>query len=85
MLDERSEVVDRKLDLLVGKLKRYGVAVAGVQMSRWFVRDVWPAADGYTFLHSGKLLPGNSETATRSEEWGYCWTERLLCGIKTRW
>ena len=28
------EVVDRKLDLLLGELRRYGVPVAGVQKSR---------------------------------------------------
>ena len=53
-LGERSEVVDRKLNLLVGELKMYGVSVAGVhQESKWFGKEVWPAAESYTFLHSG--------------------------------
>ena len=67
MLDGRSEVVDRKLDLLVGEMKRYGVSVTGIQESRWFGREVWPAADGYTFLHSGRPLPGKDETVARNE------------------
>lgn len=67
VLDERSGVVDRKLDLLVGELKRNGVSVAGIQDTRWFGNDVWPAADGYTFLHLGWPLPGRGESATRNE------------------
>lgn len=62
VLEERSEAVDRKLDLLVGELKRYGVSVAGKQETRWFERNVWPAADGYTCLHSEMPLTGKSET-----------------------
>ena len=67
VLDGRSEVVDRKLDLLVAELKRYGVSVAGIQESRWFGRDVWSMTDGYTFLHSGRPLQGKDETAARNE------------------
>jgi len=37
------EVVDRKLDLLAVELSRYGVSVAGVQETRWFGKDMWPA------------------------------------------
>ncbi len=32
--------LDRKLDLVVGELKRYGVSVAGIQETKWFGRDV---------------------------------------------
>ena len=67
VLGERSEVVDRKLDLLVSELKRYRVSVAGIQESRWFGKDVWPAADGYTFLHSGRPLPEDGDVAARNE------------------
>ena len=31
-LGEKSEVVDRKLDLLVKEVNRYGVSVAGIQV-----------------------------------------------------
>ena len=31
-----NSTVDRKLDLLVGELKRYRVSVAGVQETKWF-------------------------------------------------
>ena len=65
--DTRSEVVDRKLDLVVGELRRYKVSVAGIQESRWFGKDVWPAADGYTFLHSGRSVPEHGDVAARSE------------------
>ena len=59
--------VDRKLDLLVGELKRYGISVAGIQETKWFGTDVWPAAKGFTFLHSGRPLPANGEDAARNE------------------
>ena len=48
-----SNVVDRKLDLLVKETEHYGVSVAGIQETKWFGKDVWPATGGYTFLHSG--------------------------------
>ena len=64
---EVSESVDRKLDLLVKELQRYGVAIAGVQESKWFGADVWPAVDGFTFLHSGRPLPGGDDVASRNE------------------
>ena len=59
--------VNRKLDLLAGELKRYGVAIAGVQETKWFGSDVWPAAANYTLLHSGHPLPGEDEVSKRNE------------------
>ena len=76
VIGERSEVVDRKLDLLVGELKRYGVSVAGVQESMWFGRDVWPATGGCTFLHSGRLLPNSGDPAMRNEGVGILLDEK---------
>ena len=32
------------MDLLVRELRMYGASVAGVQKSRWFGKDVYPAA-----------------------------------------
>ena len=77
VLSERSNVVDRKLDMLVRELKRYRVSVAGIQESRWFGKDIWPAADGYTFLHSGRPLPDSGYAATRNERVGILWMKRL--------
>ena len=54
-------LVDRKLDLLVGELARYKIAVAGIQETKWFGSDVWPATYGYMLLHSGRPTP-NVET-----------------------
>ena len=45
-------IVDLNIDLMVKKLRHYQVSVAGIQETKWFGMDVWPA-DGYTFLHSG--------------------------------
>ena len=44
--------VNRKLDLLVKELRKFGVAIAGIQETKWFGKNVWEA-DGYTLLHSG--------------------------------
>ena len=66
-LGEKCNVVDRKLDMLVRELKRYKVSVAGIQKSRWFGKDIWPSADEYTFLRSGRPLPESGCVATRNE------------------
>ena len=63
---DKLEKIDRKIGLLVGALRKYGVSVAGIQETKWFVMDVWPAG-GYTFLHSGRPLPGDQERASRNE------------------
>ena len=56
--------VDRKLDLPVKELKRLGVAVAGIQVTKWFGNDVW-SADG--LLHSGRPLLYVGEPQMRTE------------------
>ena len=50
--------IDRKIDFLVGELRKYGVSVAGIQETKWFGKDVWPVGKK-TFLHSGWPLPGD--------------------------
>ena len=67
LLGEKSEVVDRKLDLLAAELSRYGVSVAGLQETRWFGKDIWPAVGGWTLLHSGRPVPGAGEKLARQE------------------
>ena len=59
--------MDRKLDLLVGELQRYNVSVGGIQETKWFGADVWPAANGYTLLHSGRPVPSSDDAVTRRE------------------
>lgn len=66
-LGVNSDVVDRKLDLLVKEMERYGVSVVGIQESKWFGREVWPVAGGYIFLHSGRPLPASEDMAIRNE------------------
>ena len=58
--------IDRKLDFLVAELRRYGIAIAAIQETKWFESDVW-RADGYTFLHSGRRLPNGDGPARRNE------------------
>ena len=56
---DSGDSVDRKLDLLVGELECYKIAVAGIQETKWFGTDVWPAIGGYTLLHSGRPIPSD--------------------------
>ena len=58
--------VDKKLDFLVKELKKFDVAVAGIQETKWFGQDVWNV-DGCTLLHSGRTLPGDGEPFIRNE------------------
>ena len=73
--------VDRKLDLVVRELSRYRVSVAGIQESKWFGSDVWPA-DGYTFLHSGHPLPSEHDRGTRNEGVGIALDEKATVAWK---
>ena len=65
--NQSCDLVDRKLDLLVGELQRYNVSVGGIQETKWFGADVWPAANGYTLLHSGRPVPSSDDAVTRRE------------------
>ena len=64
-LGEKFNVVDRKLKMQLRELKRYKVSVAVIQESKWLGKDIWPAADRYTFLHSRRPLPESGCAATR--------------------
>ena len=68
--------IDRKIDLLVGELRKYGVSVAEIQETKWFGKDAWPVGR-YTFLDSGCPLPGDQERASRNEVVGIALDERL--------
>ena len=71
----KPNTVDCKLDLLVRELRRYNVSVGAVQETKWFGSDIWQA-DGYTLLHSGRPLPGDSESAARKEGVGILLDEK---------
>ena len=73
--------MDRKLDLLVSELRRYGVSVAAIQETKWFGKDVWQA-DRHTFLHSGRPLPKDGEPAVRNEGVGILLDERATAAWK---
>ena len=71
----RQHLVDRKLDIFVKELKCYGVSVAAVQETKWFGKDI-RQADGYTFIHSGRPLPSEGESALRNEGVGIALDKR---------
>ena len=56
--------VERKLDLLVNELKHYSISIADIQETKWFGSNIWPI-DEWTFLHSGHVLPVDSDAAVR--------------------
>ena len=58
--------MDRKLDFLVKELRRLGVAIAGIQETKWFGKDMW-TVDGYTLLHSGCTFPDEAAPQVRNE------------------
>ena len=58
--------VDRKLDFLVKELRRLGVAIAGIQETKLFGKDMW-TMDGYTLLHSGRTLLDEPDPQVRNE------------------
>ena len=58
--------VDRKVDFLVKELRRLGEAIAGIQETKWFGKDMW-TVDGYTLLHSGRTLPDETDPQVRNE------------------
>ena len=59
--------MDRKFDLLAGELQHYNVSLAGIQETKWFEVDVWPATGGYTMLHSGQPAHCNGAVVARRE------------------
>ena len=69
--------VDRKLDLLVGELGRYGVSVAGIQETRWFGSDVWPAGDGPLSCTLADLFLAIVPRPLEMKEWELCWMRGL--------
>ena len=73
--------INRKIDLLMGELRKYGVSVAGIQETKWFGKVVWPVGR-YTFLHSGHPLPGDQERASRNEGVGIALDEKATVAWK---
>ena len=49
--------IDRKVELLVGALRKNGVSDAGIQETKWFGKDVWPVGR-YTFCTLVVLCQG---------------------------
>ena len=58
--------VDKKLDFLVKELRKLGVAIAGIQETKWFGKDMW-TVDRYTLLHSGCTLADETDPQVRNE------------------
>lgn len=48
------------------ELRRLGVAIAGIQETKWFGKDMW-TVHGYTLLYSGRTLPDETVPQVRNE------------------
>jgi len=77
-----SSIVDSKLNLLMGELERYGISVAGVQETKWFGSNVWPAVYGHIMLHSGRSVPQDGATVIRREDVGIVLIPRTAAAWK---
>ena len=62
----RGVTVDRKATLMVQELKRFRMNVTGISETKRFGQVVYEVK-GYTILHSGCPIPGESQTAERNE------------------
>eukprot|EP00117_Sycon_ciliatum_P000293 scpid101516/ scgid6415/ len=57
---------DRRIDVVVGKLKRLDIEVAGLQETRWFGEEVYSVGDS-AVLSSGRRLPSGDGSFLRGE------------------
>lgn len=74
--------VDRKADFLVKELRKLtGVAIAGIQETKWFGKDIW-TVDGYALLHSRCTLPDESEPQVRNKGVGILLDEQATAAWK---
>ena len=60
-------VVDRKFEFLTAEWKRFNVAVAAIQETKWFGRDV-SSSSGLTILHSSRDLPQAEDESAHHNE-----------------
>ena len=75
--------VDHMLNLLMGELQRYRITIAGMQETKWFGSDVWPAARGWVAIsmHSDVplVIPSSDESAWCGEGVGILLSP---CGVE---
>ena len=47
-------------------------SVVGIQETKWFGKDVWPAVEGFMFLHSVDLSWLAVKMQHIMKAWGFC-------------
>ena len=62
----RGVTVDHKATLMVQELKRFRMNITGISETKWFGQAVYEV-EGYTILHSGCPIPGESQIAKQNE------------------
>ena len=62
----RGVSVDRKINFLVGELRRFEMSITGVSETKWFGQGVYEV-DGFVMVHSGRPVPGESDLVIRNE------------------
>ena len=58
--------VDRKINFLIGELRRFEMSITGVSESKWFGQGVYEV-DGFVMVPSGWPVPGESNLVIRNE------------------
>ena len=62
----RGVAVDKKASFMVREFKKYRINIAGISETEWFGQDMYEV-EGYTILHSGRPIPGDTDIMERSE------------------
>ena len=63
---KRGIQVDRKVNLLVGELRRLDISIVGISEIKWFGEGVYEV-DGLVLVHSGRPVPADGEPVQRYE------------------
>ena len=61
-----TDVDDRRIDIVVGELKRLGIEGARLQGTRWFGQETYVVGDALV-LTSGRPLPSDGDALVRGE------------------
>ena len=62
----RGVPVDKKASFMIREFRKYRINIAGISETKWFGQDIYEV-EGYTILHSGRPIPGDTDAVERNE------------------
>ena len=62
----RGVPVDKKASFIIREFRKYRINIAGISETKWFGQDMYEV-EGYTILHSGRPIPGDTDAVERNE------------------